>query len=189
MFEKLPVSLSTLVVVVGIGSTIWGFVNYSNPILNLIGLFTGIPLLLGGVIMKVVELKPVRSLATPSEAVLRARAEQATEIQNQVRSDITKYNYGANAHLENALEFLGLRGLTEAELPQVIGYEEQLREGRYTLLLRFRSPKVPFEQWQESYDRKMSTFFGRDVQVELTQTGPDQVDLALIKVMPSANNS
>jgi len=180
MFEKLPLPLSTLVLLAGVAATAWGFAQYSDPTLNLIGLFTGIPLLLGGVTMKVVELKPVPALTPPSPEVLQARAQQATEIQKQVRADITKYSYGANAHLEEALEFLGLRGPLEADLPKIRGYREEVRDGRYTLVLLFDSPAVPFQQWQESYQKKMQGFFGRDVEVQLQQPREHQVELALI---------
>lgn len=180
MFERLPVPLSTIVLTLGVIGTVWGFANYNDPILNLVGIFAGIPLLLGGITMKVVELKPVPALDLTSDEVLRARAGQETEIQKQVRQDITKYNYGANAHMEDALEFLGLRGALEADLPKLSGYREELREGRYTLVLRFNTPKVPFETWQESHEKKMTNFFGRDVQVDLEQPGENMAELALL---------
>ncbi|MDX2272363.1 MAG: DUF2854 domain-containing protein [Cyanobacteriota bacterium] len=184
MFERLPFPISSIVLVAGMALTAWGFLNYNDPVLNLSGIFAGIPLLLGGVTMKVVELKPVPPLEPPSGAALnelaQQRSQQATTIQQQVRADITKYNYGANAHLEDALEFLGLRGPTEADLPKVVGYQEALRQGRYTLLLRFHSPAVAFTQWQDSQAKKMQGFFGRDVEVELSQPAENMVDLALI---------
>ncbi|MEN9223688.1 MAG: DUF2854 domain-containing protein, partial [Thermostichus sp. BF3_bins_97] len=84
-----------------------------------------------------------------------------------------------------ALEFLGLRGPLEADLPKVKGYKEELRNGRYTLVLLFDSPAVPFAQWQESYQKKMQGFFGRDVEVQLEQPKEAQVELALI-ALPTA---
>jgi hypothetical protein len=47
-------------------------------------------------------------------------------------------------------------------------------------VLLFDSPKVPFQQWQESYQKKMQGFFGRDVEVQLEQPQENQVELALI---------
>lgn len=179
MFERLPVPISTIVLVLGVIGTVWGFANYNDPTLNLAGIFAGIPLLLGGATMKAVELKPVPPLEGASDSVIEARETQATEIQNQVRADITKYSYGANAHLEDALEFLGLRGPTEADLPKITGYRETIREGRYTLVLRFESPAVSFETWQESRTKKMSGFFGRDVEVEVSQLGETGIELSL----------
>jgi hypothetical protein len=48
------------------------------------------------------------------------------------------------------------------------------------LVLLFDSPKVPFQQWQESYQKKMQGFFGRDVEVQLGQPQENQVELALV---------
>jgi hypothetical protein len=180
MFEKLPIPLSTIVLLAGLATTIWGFINYNNPQLNLAGLTTGIPLLLGGLVMKLVELKPVPPLAAPSEEVLQARSQQATTIQTQIRSDISRYSYGANVHMQDALEFLKLKGATDADLPQLVGYREELRQGYYTLLLRFQSPNVTFDRWQESLNKKKTGFFGRDVEVELSQPQEPFVELALI---------
>ncbi len=182
MFERLPLPLSTLVLLLGAASTLWGFANYNDPILNLVGIFTGIPVLLGGLTMRVVELKPVPALKPATAEIDQARTEQITTIQAQVRADITKYNYGANAHMEDALEFLGLRGPTEADLPKLVGYQDQLRDGRYTLLLRFSSPAVSYETWQSSHRLKMQGFFGKDVDVDLSQPQETLVDLALVAV-------
>lgn len=179
MFEKLPFPISNIVLVAGVAATLFGFINYNDPTLNLAGIFVGIPLLLGGGTMKAVELKPVPVLQKATEPVIKARAQQATEIQSQVRSDITKYSYGANAYLEDALEFLGIKGTREADLPRLSGYWEELREDRYTLVLRFTSPAVPFEKWQEGCEKK-SRFFGQDVRVDLKQPEDNQVELALV---------
>ncbi|MEN9205089.1 MAG: DUF2854 domain-containing protein [Thermostichales cyanobacterium SZTDM-1c_bins_54] len=189
MFEKLPIPISNLVLILGVVATAWGFYEYNDPTLNLIGIFTGIPLLLGGITMKVVELKPVPPLGPVSAEVEQARHSQATEIQKQVRADITKYSYGANAHLEDALEFLGLEGEVEADLPKLIGYREELRQGRYTLVLRFRSEFVDRETWQQSYENKMQGFFGRDVEVLLEPLDNDLIELALVARDPQPASS
>lgn len=180
MFEKLPFPISNLVLVLGVVATAWGFYEYNDPTLNLVGIFTGIPLLLGGITMKVVELKPVPPLTPSTSDIEQARQNQATDIQKQVRADITKYSYGANAHMESALEFLGLNGDVEADLPKLIGYREELQDGRYTLVLRFRSEFVEWEKWQASYDKKMQGFFGRDVAVTLHSLDQDVIELALM---------
>jgi hypothetical protein len=180
MLSRLPFPLSLVVLVAGLATTVWGFIEYNQPTLNLIGLSTGIPLLLGGLVMKAVELKPVPALFPVSAEVAAARQAYATEIQRQIVADITKYNYGADAHMDNALEFLKLKGRTDAELPRLQGYGEELRDGRYTLVLHFSTPAaVPFSQWQQSYEKKMATFFGRDVDVTLTPLPEGRVQLAL----------
>ena len=179
MFSRLPFALSYLPLVGGIIFTIWGIVEYNNPTLNLIGFSTGIPLLLGGLVMKAIELKPVPAMFEVTPELEAAREIQATEIQKQIITDITKYNYGADAHLDTALEALNLKGRTDAELPRITGYGEQLREGRYTLVLRFNTSRLPYEKWEASYEKKMKTFFGQDVDVELTQPVKDFAEIAI----------
>ena len=180
MFSRLPFALSVLPLIGGVAVFIWGIVEAGNPTINLIGYTFGIPLVLGGLVMKAVELKPVPAMFEVGPELEKAREEQATEIQKQIVFDITKYNYGADAHLDTALEALKLKGRTDAELPRIQGYGEQLRDGQYTLVLRFDTSRLPFERWEESYQKKMSTFFGRDVDVELTQPGENLAELAII---------
>ncbi|WP_017327571.1 DUF2854 domain-containing protein [Synechococcus sp. PCC 7336] len=180
MFERLPFALSTLPTIAGAILLVWGLIEYNTPTLNLIGFSAGIPLLLGGLVMKAVELKPVPLMSPVTPEIEQARSQQSTEIQQQIITDITKYNYGADAHLDTALEALKLKGRTDAELPRIQTYGEQLRDGKYTLVLRFETSRLPFEKWEESYEKKMKTFFGRDVDVELTQPGKDLAEIALI---------
>ena len=180
MLSRLPVPLSTLPIVGGILVFIWGLIEYSNPTINLIGYTAGIPLILGGLVMKAVELKPVPAMYEVTPDIVQAREQQSTEIQQQIIGDITKYNYGADAHLDTALEALNLKGRTDAELPRIEGYGEELRDGRYTLVLRFNTSRLPFERWEQSYEKKMKTFFGRDVDVELTQPDKDIAQIAII---------
>lgn len=180
MLSRLPVPISVIVLFLGIAGTIWGFVEYNNPTANLIGLSFGLPLLLGGVVMKAVELKPVPPLQEATAEILKLRDEQATDIQIQIREDITKYNYGADAHLDTALEHLNLKGATDAELPRIAAYnEEKTDDNRYILRLRFNTPKVPYEKWERSYEKQMAGFFGRDVEVEMTSPQKDVVDVVL----------
>ncbi|MEM6445501.1 MAG: DUF2854 domain-containing protein [Cyanobacteria bacterium P01_D01_bin.123] len=188
MFSRLPVPLSVIVLVLGVAGTIWGFVEYNNPTANLIGLSIGLPLLLGGAVMKAVELKPVPPLKAATDEMLLLREQQATDIQIQIREDITKYNYGADAHLDTALEHLSLKGATDAELPRIAAYnEEKTEDGRYALRLRFNTPKVPYKKWERSYEKQMAGFFGRDVEVAMTMPQKDVVDIVLTTRQPDAD--
>ncbi len=180
MFDRLPFAISDLVLWVGVAAMAFGAVTYGNGALSVSAVFTGLPLLLGAAVMKAVELKPVPAIVVASEAVLAAATEQATEIQKQIKFDITKYSYGADARLDQALEALKLKGRFDADYPRLIGYREELQDGHYTFVLRFDSPKVKYDKWQESYNTKMQTFFGRDVKVELAQWGKDGVEVTLI---------
>ena len=167
-------------------STIWnvltiiGFAAYAadNATLNLIGFFYGIPLLLGGLALKANELKPVPLSQPTTPQVLTLRKEQATPTQNQIRQDITRYRYGQDVHLYQALSFLGL-GSTDDDIPAVTDLQETEINGAYALILKFDSPSVPIEVWEQKQE-KMTSFFGPGIRVALSQPEPDQVDLALI---------
>jgi hypothetical protein len=156
------------------------------PTLNLAGFFYGIPLLLGGLALKAAELPPVPwTRPTPPEVM--AHRTQATPTQHQIRQEVTRYRYGEKAHLAAAWERLKL-GDTEAEWPVLVGIHEELREGRYTLVLTFDSPDVPFTAWQEKTD-KLTSFFGPHIQIALHQPQPDCVELALLSTQTPPENS
>ena len=89
---------------------IMGFIAYAkgNSTINLIGFFYGIPILLGGLALKASELKPVPMSEPTPPSVIKLRDETATETQNQIRKDVTRYRYGQEAHLDSSLESLGL---------------------------------------------------------------------------------
>jgi len=182
MIRLSQISLAAIALVVGAILTVVGAVAYAqgNSTLNLVGFFYGIPVLLIGAALKSAELKPAPVLIEPTATVLKARAEQATPTQNQVRRDIACYRYGVSAHLEVALEKLGLGKLAE-ERPVLLGFYEQLSpEGYYSLVLRFQSPLVPVAVWQEKLE-KISRFFGPQIRAELREQGQGVVDLHLIK--------
>lgn len=174
------ISLGTLGLTIGGILTIIGFIAYAvhNATLNLIGFFYGIPVLLGGLALKANELKPVPFIPSTTESVLSLRKQKATDTQNQVRQDITRYRYGQDAHLDKALTHLGL-GQLEEELPEVTALREMEVDGNYALVLDFDSPQVPLDIWEQK-QQKMTGFFGPGVDVKIKQTGEDKIELALI---------
>jgi hypothetical protein len=173
-------SLGMLGLSVGGLLTLTGFVAYfiDNATLNLAGFFYGIPLLLGGLALKASELKPVPFSQPTSANVLALRQQQATATQNQIRQDVTRYRYGQKAHFDTALSYLGLSP-TDEERPELIGIREEERDGAYTLVLEFESPQIPLDKWKQKQE-KMTNFFAPGVKVEVSQSGSDRVDLALI---------
>lgn len=183
------VSLGKLGLVVGGLITIMGFVAYftDNATLNLVGFFYGIPLLLGGLALTAAELKPVPYTQPTSPEVLALREQQATPTQKQVRQDITRYRYGQSAHLDTALERLGLAP-TDEERPIVKGLHETQIDGDYGLILEFDSPFVSLEQWQQKQD-KMESFFGPGVRVRVAQTAEDEIELAMIATSSQATSN
>ncbi len=173
-------SLGSVGLVIGGIMTVVGFVAYGigNSTLNLIGFFYGIPILLGGLALKVSELKPVPETQPVSSDVLELRTRRATETQNQLRKDVTRYRYGQEAHLDEVLERLGLSP-TDEERPALVGLRESDIEGNYALILEFDSPLIPFETWQEKRE-KIEKFFGPGVRAELSSLADNQVELSLI---------
>ncbi len=180
-------STSLSIVLLGVGGvlTVVGFVAYfqDNATLNLAGFFYGIPVLLGGLALKAAELEPVPyGVITPPE-VIKLREVQATPTQNQVRQDVTKYRYGQEAHLDDALERLGLSP-TDEERPELVSVQELAVAGRYALALTFESPHIPLETWQEKQG-KIERFFGPGVRADLAAGPNNHVTLTLVSVTPT----
>ncbi len=173
-------SLASLALVVGGILAAVGFYAYftDKPTLNLAGFFYGIPLLLGGLALKAAELEPAEFTEPTSGEVLRLRENQATDTQNQVRKDVTRFRYGQPAHLDDALERLGMAP-TDEERPLLQGLREVDVDGAYGLILEFYSPLMPIEFWEEKQD-KIATFFGPGLRAQVTQKPNEKIELALI---------
>jgi hypothetical protein len=178
MLRKLPLGI-TLITVGGI-LTIVGFIAYAtdNPTLNLAGFFYGIPLLLGGLALKSAELTPVPYTLDSTPEIVELRNREATDTQNQIRSDITRYRYGQEAHLDLALEKLGLSP-TDEERPVVVGLQERSIDGNYALVLEFYSPLIDLDTWQQK-QVKIAKFFGPNIRATIDNPQEDKIDLALI---------
>jgi hypothetical protein len=174
------INLSLVLLWVGGILTIIGFVAYfqDNATLNLAGFFYGIPVLLGGLALKAAELDPAPYTQTTTPEVLQLREEQATPTLNQVRKDVTRYRYGQEAHLDVALQRLGLSPSGD-ECPELEGIREVAVDGNYALVLEFDSPTVPFSQWVDKKS-KIEAFFGPSVRADLNQPKEDKVELALV---------
>jgi hypothetical protein len=108
MFRQIPLSL----VMINVGGllALIGFFAYAidDPTFNLIGFFYGVPILLGGLALKSAELEPVPFSTLTSASIIKLRDLQATSTLNQIRKDVTRFRYGQEAHLDLALEKLGL---------------------------------------------------------------------------------
>ncbi|MFN5515387.1 MAG: DUF2854 domain-containing protein [Cyanobacteriota bacterium] len=178
MFGK--VSLASLGLVLGSLLTATGFVAYAldYATLNLAGFFYGIPLLLGGLALKAAELKPIPYSAVTEPDILRLREVQATPTQNQIRKDVTRYRYGQEAHLDEALQRLGLSP-TDEERPVLTALRETALDGQYSLVLEFDSPYIPLEQWQEKRE-KIAKFFGPGVEAVLIPQAEKRLEVALV---------
>ncbi|MEB3210343.1 MAG: DUF2854 domain-containing protein [Leptolyngbyaceae bacterium] len=180
MLSKLSkISLGNAGLVVGGILTVVGFAAYfmDYATLNLAGFFYGIPVLLGGFALKAAELKPVPFYPPTSESVLKLRDEQATDTQHQIRKDVTRYRYGQDAHLEEALDYLGLSP-TDEERPALGYLREDNIDGHYALTLGFYSPLIGLDQWR-SKQEKMEKFFAPNVQVTVRSPEEEMIELEL----------
>ncbi|WP_099238412.1 DUF2854 domain-containing protein [Synechococcus sp. BDU 130192] len=179
MFGK--ISLGSVGLVVGGILSVVGFAAYGfgNATLNLAGMFYGIPILLGGLALKAAEIKPIAYSKALSPELEALRDSQATATQQQIRKDVTRYRYGQDCHLDDALERLGLSP-TDEERPLLHHIREESREGRYALVLEFKSPLFSLEDWQTRQE-KIERFFGPDVTAAIAQPTEDEIELALIR--------
>ncbi|MGF1568938.1 MAG: DUF2854 domain-containing protein [Nodosilinea sp.] len=177
------INLSLVLLAVGGVLTVIGFIAYfqNNSTLNLAGFFYGIPILLGGLALKASELEPAPYTQPTSPDVLKLRQEQATPTQNQVRLDVTRYRYGQEAHLDVALQKLGLSPSGD-ECPELAGIREADMNGSYALVLEFDSPMVPFSSWVDK-KAKIETFFGPSVSAELSEPAEGRVEVALVTLL------
>lgn len=171
-----------------------GFWAYSqgNSTLNLIGFFYGFPILLGGFAFKSSEVAPVNVIVPESEDVLAVRKLQETSTQKQLRKDVTRFRYGIKAHLDEVLEKLGMRPTNE-ERPVLIGIYEEISQaeetkGAYSLVLRFQSPLMGFDVWQQKQD-KLTQFFGPGIVAVVVELTNKEVDLRLISQNVAVSDS
>ena len=174
------ISLALVGLTVGSLLTVVGFIAYAldYATLNLAGFFYGIPLLLGGLALKAAELKPIPFSQPTPDAILKLREKLATPTQNQIRKDVTRYRYGQEAHLDDALQRLGLSP-TDEERPLLVSIQETAIADHYALTLTFQSPFISLETWQEKRE-KIEKFFGPDIQVNLEQTAENKIEVTLI---------
>lgn len=84
---------------------------------------------------------------------LLRRETQTTGILTQVRNDVTRYRYGDEQHLEEALaiifRFNRPGGLRRNQSPTLTGLKEMVIVDRYALVLEFESPKMELTDWTD----------------------------------------
>jgi hypothetical protein len=185
MLKLNKISLASVGLFIGGILFLVGFWAYAkgNSTLNLVGFFYGFPILLGGFAFKSSEVAPVPVIVPESEEVAALRKLQETSTQKQLRRDVTRYRYGIKAHLDEVLEKLGMRP-TDEERPLLIGIYEEISQaeetkGAYSLVLRFQSPLMGFDVWQQKQD-KLTRFFGPGIVAVVTELANKEVDLRLI---------
>ena len=180
MLRRIPLSL----ILINFGGllALIGFFAYAikDPTFNLIGFFYGIPLFLGGLALKSSELEPVPYTTFTPANLIKLREQQATATLNQIRLDVTRFRYGQEAHLDLALEKLGLSP-TDDERPVLKSLTEAEIDGAYALVLDFYSPLIKIDVWHSKND-KLTKFFGPGIKVTIDPSDEeeDEVKIALI---------
>jgi len=183
-FNLARVSFGTIGLVTGVALLIYGFGAYFDLLpggsLSALMLIYGFPATIVGFALKYAELKPVPCKTTPQAMSLRDT--KATDIQKQVRQDTTRYRYGDEQHLEEALERIFRYGKAEG-IPRRYGPElralrEEIKDGEYALVLEFESPKLTVEQWMDRQG-KFQSFFGPGIVAEMNPVSGG-MDVALI---------
>ena len=101
------------------------------------------------------------------------RGKQMTDNQRQVREDCTRFRYGDEQHLEEALDkifkYNKPQGIPRRNAPVLVGLREQIANGNfYTLVLEFEST-LDFDKWEQRRD-KFESFFGPGIVAEMQKT-------------------
>uniref|UniRef100_A0A0D6R1F0 Thylakoid membrane protein slr0575 n=1 Tax=Araucaria cunninghamii TaxID=56994 RepID=A0A0D6R1F0_ARACU len=142
----------------------------------------GFPLAVIGMALKYAELKPVPCI-TYSDA-LALRETQATPILNQVRNDVTRYRYGDEQHLDEALKRIfrygkagGIQRRNAPKLTMIC--EEVTTEGKYSLVLVFEAKALQLTDFEQR-QAKFASFFGPGVTAEVGKGGDNLYEVRLI---------
>lgn len=180
-------SFGTIGLAVGSVLLVSGFLGYFNFIegsdnsLSSLLLIYGFPITLIGFALKYAELKPLDCISY-ADAVA-ARTTQATPIQLQIRSDVTRYRYGDEQHLDEALERIfrinKAGGIRRNQCPTLARLREEMTAGCYTLVLGFESPNLPIAEWETRLP-KIESFFGPGIKATITPLEGTNLEVALV---------
>eukprot|EP00192_Tetraselmis_astigmatica_P020845 CAMPEP_0117673768 /NCGR_PEP_ID=MMETSP0804-20121206/14658_1 /TAXON_ID=1074897 /ORGANISM="Tetraselmis astigmatica, Strain CCMP880" /LENGTH=288 /DNA_ID=CAMNT_0005482547 /DNA_START=64 /DNA_END=930 /DNA_ORIENTATION=+ len=183
-FDLSKISFGSIALPIGLTLLVYGFGAYISLLpggdVSALLLIYGFPISLIGFALKYAELKPVDCKTTPEALALRAT--QMTDIQEQVRNDTTRYRYGDEKHLDEALarvfKYGRPDGLPRRQAPTLVGLREEVVDGSYCLVMEFQSPKLNNEEW-EKFLPKFQTFFGPGIIATLAAT-KGGMDVSLI---------
>jgi len=185
-FDLATTSFGTIGLSVGLPLLVYGFFSFFNFIpggsVSSLLLIYGFIISLIGFALKYAQLDPLE-LVTYEDA-LALRETQATAILTQVRNDVTRYRYGDEQHLEEALAVIFRYnrpgGLRKNQAPKLVGLSERVIVDRYALVLEFESPKMEFSEWTDRRE-KIQTFFGPGVTCGITEGAEEgRVEVELV---------
>ncbi|CAO2175667.1 unnamed protein product [Urochloa humidicola] len=185
-FSLAKVSFGVIGLGVGISLLSYGFGSYFNLLpgseWSALLLTYGFPLTIIGMALKYAELKPVPYITYADAFALREKC--ATPILKQVRSDVTRFRYGDEQHLDEALQRIFQYGLgggiprRSAPILQKIR-EEVTEDGKYSLVLVFEAKALELSDF-EKRQAKFTSFFGPGIKAEIGKGGDDVYEVRLI---------
>ncbi|CAN0928917.1 Thylakoid membrane protein slr0575 [Linum grandiflorum] len=185
-FTLAKVSFGVIGLGLGVSLLSYGFGAYFNILAgsewSALMLTYGFPLAIIGMALKYAELKPVQCLTYSDAEALRET--YATPILKQVRNDVTRYRYGDEQHLEEALKRIFQYGQgggiprRSAPTLQMIR-EEVTDDGKYCLVMVFEAKALELSDF-ERRQAKFTSFFGPDVTAEVGKGENDLFEVRLI---------
>ncbi|KAI4388945.1 hypothetical protein MLD38_001230 [Melastoma candidum] len=191
-FSLAKVSFGVIGMGGGLSLLSYGFGAYFNILpgseWSAIMLTYGFPLAVIGMALKYAELKPVPCLTYADAQRLRETC--ATPILKQVRSDVTRYRYGDEQHLDEALKRIFQYGLgsgiprRSAPVLQMVR-EEVTEDGKYCLVLIFEAKALQLSDFEQR-QAKFTSFFGPGITAEI---GKGEKDLYEVKLISNTTSS
>ena len=131
--------------------------------------------------LKYAELKPVPCITYSDAFALREKC--ATPILKQVRSDVIRYRYGDEQHLDEALKRIfqyGLGGgIPRRSAPILQKIQEVTDDGKYCLVLEFEAKSLGLSDF-EKRQAKFTSFFGPGIEAKIGKGGDDLYEVRLI---------
>ncbi|PRQ53132.1 hypothetical protein RchiOBHm_Chr2g0163121 [Rosa chinensis] len=185
-FSLAKVSFGSIGLVGGITLLGYGFGAYFNILpgseWSALMLTYGFPLAIIGMAFKYAELKPVPCLTYLDAQQLRETA--ATPILMQVRNDVTRYRYGDEQHLDEALKRIFQYGqgggIARRSAPVLQRIREEVTEdGRYCLVLVFEAKSLQLSDFEQR-QAKFTSFFGPGISAEIAKGEENLYEVKLI---------
>ncbi|KAL2335292.1 hypothetical protein Fmac_016505 [Flemingia macrophylla] len=176
VFARSKISFGVIGIAVGLSLLSYGFGAYFNLLpgseWSALMLTYGFPLSIIGMALKYAELKPVPCMTYSDGERLREKC--ATPILKQVKRDVTRYRYGDEQHLDEALKRIfqyGQPGGIPRRSAPVLNMirEEATEDGKYCLALVFEAKDLQLSDFEQR-KAKFTSFFGPGITAEVGES-------------------